>query len=107
MPSLEQRGRRVGLHLPAYVSGRDESGCPFSEETRTLNVSGGGVCFESRQDLKVGTRVAILIEIPEPLRPRFQGRQVYRAHAVVCRVERLPSDPFARVGARFLGEAEA
>jgi len=32
---------------------------------------------------------------------------VYRARAVVCRLERFEGEDMTRVGARFLGELEA
>jgi hypothetical protein len=107
MPALSERQKRLGLHLPVNVSGQDASGAPFAEATRTLNVSGGGICFESRQNLQPGLRVTVHVELPKELRRHFAGRSVYRARAVVCRVERFEGQPVSRVGARFLGEVEA
>jgi hypothetical protein len=104
MYSPTERERRVGLHLAVDVEGRDALGRAFSERTRSLNVSGGGICFESRRQLDVGARLALTIELPPALRPRFGGRAVYRARAVVCRVEHFEAEPRFRVGARFLGE---
>jgi hypothetical protein len=99
-----KRERRMGIHLAVEVSGRDSMGRSFSEKTRSLNVSGGGICFESRQLLDVGSRLELVIELPPSLRPHFSGRSVYRARALVCRVEHFPAEPRYRVGARFLGE---
>ena len=107
MPALSERQKRLGLHLPVSVSGRDVSGAPFAEATRTLNVSGGGICFESRQNLQHGLRLTIHVELPQTLRRHFGGRAVYRARAVVCRVERFEGQAVSRIGARFLGEIEA
>jgi hypothetical protein len=104
MYSETKRERRVGLHLAVVVSGRDSMGRSFSERTRSLNVSGGGICFESRQQLDVGSRLEVSIELPPALRPRFNGRSAYRARALVCRVEHFEAEPRYRVGARFLGE---
>src|SRR5262245_52365302 len=104
MYSPTNRERRVGLHLPVDVSGRDSMGRSFREKTKSLNISGGGICFESGQQLEVGSRLELLIELPPALRPRFQGRSAYRARAMVCRVERFEAEPRYRVGARFLGE---
>ena len=99
-----QRERRVGLQLPVKVQGEDASGVPFDEATRSVNVSGGGICFESQRHVEVGTRLQLAIELPAPLRRHFGNREVYRAQAVVCRVERSAGGPLSRVSARFLGE---
>jgi hypothetical protein len=103
--SLTQREKRVGLHLPVEVRGEDSAGTRFTEVTRSVNVSGGGICFESHRQISVGTRLVLEIELPVSLRRHFGNKDVYRARAVVCRVERLEGEAVSRVGARFLGEA--
>jgi len=107
MTSLSERERRVGLHLPVEVSGLNAAGRTFAESTRTVNISGGGVCFESGQKLTVGCRLSLHIRLPEALRRHFGGKPVYHARALVCRVERFEGEEHSRVGARFLGELEA
>ena len=104
MYSPTNRERRVGLALGVQVTGRDALGRPFSERTRSINVSGGGICFESREQLALGDHLNVVIDLPPGLRARFQGKDVYRARAVVCRVEHFEGAPGYRVGARFLGE---
>jgi hypothetical protein len=94
----------LALDLPVSVSGRDVVGAPFTEDTHTLNVSSGGLCFESRHSLPVGCRLALRISLPPRLRPTFGGRSVYRVHAAVCRVEKASDESTFRVGARFLSE---
>lgn len=106
MSSIADRSRRVPLHLPVRIRVA-EPPSSFIEHTRSLNVSGGGLCFESHQKLQVGTSIELAIEIPRPLRRHFSNRAVYRVRAVVCRIERLLERPSARVGARFLGEIAA
>jgi hypothetical protein len=106
MYSPTERERRKGLHLEVEVRGRDAVGRSFSERTRSLNVSGGGICFESRQKLLIGERLELAIELPAPLRRHFRGRALYRVRALVCRVEHFEEEPGYRVGARFLGEIE-
>jgi hypothetical protein len=105
--SLVEREKRVGLHLPVEVQGEDAGGVRFTEHTRSLNVSGGGICFESHRQVAVGARIHLAIELPVSLRRHFGDRDVYRARAVVCRVERFEGEDAARIGARFLGEDEA
>jgi hypothetical protein len=107
MPELLERSRRVPLSLTLEASGKDAGGNVFDESTRTVNISGGGVCFESHRHLSVGATLLLTIQLPEALRKRFGDRPVYRARAVICRVERFEGQHFSRVGARFLGEAKA
>ena len=107
MPTTRSRSRRLALELPVEVWGEDDDGRTFHESARTLNISGGGLCFESTHNLAVGSRVTVRIELPPSLRKHFGSRSTYRATAVVCRVERFEGQPLSRVGARFLGEVEA
>jgi hypothetical protein len=104
--AAQDRRKRVGLHLPVEVSGQDASGARFTELTRSVNVSGGGILFESHRPLAVGDRLELAIELPVSLRRHFGNRDTYRARAVVCRVEQPPGGGPKRIGARFLGAAE-
>jgi hypothetical protein len=101
---MAERERRVGLHLPVEVRGEDGSGARFTEYTRSVNVSGGGICFESHRQIPVGARLVLAIELPVSLRRHFGNKDLYRARAVVCRVERFAGEDVSRIGARFLGE---
>lgn len=104
MATITEREKRVGLHLPLEVSGDDAAGASFAESGRSVNVSGGGLCFETGRTLIVGARLVVQIALPPPLRRHFGGKAVYRARAVVCRVEQSLNDAVSRVGVRFLGE---
>jgi hypothetical protein len=107
MPSIAEREKRVGLQLQVEVSGQDAKGSPFAESSTSVNISGGGICFASHENVLVGQRLTLHIQLPENLRKHFGGRPVYRARAVVCRVERFEGSPHSRIGCRFLGEVEA
>jgi hypothetical protein len=100
------RQKRVGLHLPLTVSGRDAADNRFTEVTRTVNVSGGGILFESHRPVAIGDRLELSIELPVSLRRHFGDRDTYQARAVVCRVEPPSGKAPKRVGARFLGGAD-
>jgi hypothetical protein len=100
MTSDARREKRVGLRLS-----QDAGGVDFAHSAQTLNISGGGVCFATPRNLLVGARLLLIIQIPPPLRGHFGGRAIYRAWAVVCRVERFEGQPSSRIGARFLGDA--
>jgi len=98
------REKRVGLHLPLDVAGQDASGADFHESTRSLNISGGGILFESHRNLLVGSRLSLAIQIPDSLRKHFGDRATYKVKAVVCRVESFEGEQAHRIGARFLAE---
>ena len=102
--TIASRPKRVGLHLPVDVAGREAGGARFSETTRTLNVSGGGLAFETGRDLQMGSRLDLSIDLPPPLRHHFGGKAVYAVRAVVCRIERPQGAAIARIGVRFLDE---
>jgi c-di-GMP-binding flagellar brake protein YcgR len=104
MPHITDRERRVGLRLPIEVDGQDARGASFHDSARTVNISGGGLCFESARNLPIGARLALRIEVPAALQKHFGGKATYRAHAVVCRMERATDQAVARIGVRFLGE---
>jgi hypothetical protein len=71
-PRLSDRSRRMGLFLPVTVSGSDLTGRSFTEATRTLNISGGGLAFETRRRLEVGSRLLLEVRIP-PRLPTISG----------------------------------
>jgi hypothetical protein len=107
MPTIINRERRRGLRLPLNVSGRDARGAPFADRAQTVNISGGGLCFEAVRRLPVGSRIDLRIPVPPALRHHFGGRATYAVKAVVCRLEAVEGGATYRVGARFLGELEA
>ncbi len=107
MSTMQNREKRVPLHLSVEVRGQDTSGGSFVEATRSVNISGGGICFESERRLVVGSRLLLQIQLPPPLRKHFGNRSVYRARAVVCRVEAFEGQAVSRIGARFLAEVGA
>jgi hypothetical protein len=105
MATTRDRSRRLGLALPLEVWGEEDDGSAFHESARTLNVSGGGLCFETARRLEFGARLVLDIRLSPGLRARFGGRQRYRLRAVVCRLENFEGEGRYRVGVRFLGEA--
>jgi PilZ domain len=107
VPTIIQREQRRGIRLPLNVSGVDGRGTPFADRAQTVNISGGGVCFEAVRRLPVGSRLDLRIPVPPALRRHFGGRASYAVKAVVCRLEPVEDGATYRVGARFLGELEA
>jgi hypothetical protein len=105
--TLADREKRLTLKLPVEVRAEDALGRPFVEITQCLNVSGGGILFESQQKLLVGTRLHLRIEIPEPLRKHFGNRAVWETTAVIMRLEGMEGQSTIRVGARFIEDAHS
>ena len=102
MPAtLIDRERRVSLQAPLVVSGRDIGDYPFTESTRTLNVSGRGLCYESGHNVTVGTRVALDVAVPEKLRNYFDHRDIYNVLGLVTRVGKDPGTGLYVVGVRL------
>lgn len=107
MPTIVHREKRRGMRLPLNVSGRDARGAPFAERAQTVNISGGGLCFEAVRQFPVGSRVDLRIAVPATLRRHFGGKSAYAVKAVVCRLEAIEGGATYRIGARFLGELDA
>src|SRR5213076_39591 len=73
VPIITKREARRHLRLPVRITGRDAAGAPFQEDAQTVNISGGGLCFESARSLPVGGRLALRIAVPPALRRHFGG----------------------------------
>jgi hypothetical protein len=105
MIQLRERARRVDVSLDVVAEGCDALGRSYRETTHSVNISGGGLCFESQHALEIGSRLRLEIAVPPKLRRHFGGQAVYQARAVVCRVEKHLGPLASRVGVRFLPEA--
>ena len=63
-PALERRReRRVPVHLPIVVRGKDRGGFPFEEHTSCENVCRGGAAFATRYPLDLGVQLEIRIPV--------------------------------------------
>jgi hypothetical protein len=102
MVRLAPREKRVPLQLVVHVTG-EEDGAPFTDYTTTVNISGGGVCFESARAIPLGARLELRVQVPAALQRHFGGVPVYGVRAVVCRMEKMGDGPLHRIGARFTG----
>jgi hypothetical protein len=63
-PALERRReRRVPVHLPIVVRGKDRTGSLFEERTACENVCRGGAAFATRYPLELGVQLEIQISV--------------------------------------------
>jgi hypothetical protein len=63
-PALERRReRRIPVHLPIVVRGKDRAGFAFEEQTSCENVCRGGAAFATRYPLERGVQLEIQITV--------------------------------------------
>jgi len=63
-PALERRReRRVPVHLPIVIRGKDTSGMSFEEHTSSENLCRGGAAFATRYPLTLGIHLEIQIPV--------------------------------------------
>ena len=63
-PALERRReRRVPVHLPIVVRGKDRAGLAFEEHTSSENLCRGGVAFATRHPLELGVQLELHIPV--------------------------------------------
>ncbi len=83
--SKQRTERRISVHLPMTVRGRDRGGAMFEESTSSENLCRSGAAFRIRRDVMPGTDVEIRIPISQQVARRpeadftTQGRIVYVA----------------------------
>ena len=59
--SRQRSERRIAVHLPLKVRGRDKRGVLFEEETSSENLCRNGAAFVTRFDVAVGSDLEIRI----------------------------------------------
>jgi PilZ domain len=63
-PALERRReRRVPVHLPIVVRGKDRAGLAFEEHTCSENLCRGGIAFPTRHPLELGIQLELYIPV--------------------------------------------
>jgi hypothetical protein len=61
--SRQRSERRIAVHLPLKVRGRDKRGVLFEEETSSENLCRNGAAFVTRFDVAVGSDLEIRIPL--------------------------------------------
>lgn len=101
VPAADRRHRREDADLPVVVRGHDRRGQAWQENTKTENVSAGGVSFLLRSPVREGDAVHLSLPLPEPYRKFDHRAPSYEVYALVRKVGR--GQP-RRVGAMFFGK---
>ena len=95
-----RRERRIAVHLPMQVRGKDFEGAEFEESTRSENLCRGGAAFVLRRKLGQGTSLEIRIPLPAP--DGASEDEFSTVGRVVHMVEAVPSSS-QLVGVEFIG----
>ncbi len=88
--SKQRAERRISVHLPMTIRGRDSRGIIFEEATSSENLCRSGAAFLVRRDVPPGTDIEIRIPFSVQVRRRpeldftTQGRVVHVSEELAC-----------------------
>ncbi len=101
LPSPQKRSdRRINVHLPMWVRGRDRDGVQFEESTSSENLCRSGAAFATRYELDLGADLEITI----PLAKQGITRQSdFATRGRVVHVVPREGHPTRIVGVQFTG----
>jgi len=92
MASELRRQKRLHLDLPIHVTLLDElKGMPSESEGKLHDLSAGGCAFFHTNEIPVGSRVQVKIELDEALKKKFR-KQELTARGAIIRIEKHPSE---------------
>lgn len=92
MASELRRQKRLHLDLPIHVTLLDElKGIPSESEGKLYDLSVGGCAFFHINEIPVGSRVQVKIELDEALKKRFR-KQELTARGAIVRIEKHSSE---------------
>lgn len=94
--------RRVEVHLPVEIRGKDTAGRPFTETSRTENVSRRGAALMISAEITEGASVEIRIPLP-PAPNSPQGEKEFSTIGRVVHVYNAPPGSSRMVGIQFTG----
>jgi len=93
--------RRISVHLPLRVSGRDTRGFAFEEDTSSENLCRSGAAFHTRFDLAIGSNLEI--RIPMQGYPSRRYDNDFETQGRVVHVSESRPDGDRLVGVQFVG----
>jgi hypothetical protein len=96
--SKQRSERRIAVRLPLRISGRDNRGITFEENTSSQNLCQSGAAFSTRFDLSIGCDVEIRI----PFSPRRDDAD-FSTNGRVVHVELSDVAGEKIIGVRFVG----
>jgi hypothetical protein len=102
MPSERRKNPRLGLAIPARVTGFLADGATWEEMTTTFDVSSGGACFPLTHEAELGQVLLLTLALPKRLRQFDLNESSYRVYSLIRGVRRRGEQP--RVGVMFFGK---
>jgi len=93
--------RRISVHLPMRVRGRDARGVAFEEDTSSENLCRSGAAFFTRFDVAIGSNLEI--RIPFSNFASRRGEADFSTHGRVIHVRDVASLGEKFVGVQFIG----
>ena len=93
--------RRISVHLPLRVRGRDTRGFAFEEETASEILCRSGAAFHTRFDLAIGSNLEI--RIPMQGYPSRRYENDFETQGRVVHVSGSRPDGEKLVGVQFVG----
>ena len=99
--SKQRSERRISVHLPMQISGRDRRGVIFNEETQSENLCRNGAAFVTRFDVALGTDLEIRIPLSQQAMRRTDADFATRGRVV--HVGDAHWDGERLVGVQFIG----
>lgn len=99
--STQRSERRISVHLPMRVRGRDSRGVIFEEETSSENLCRSGAAFLTRFDVAVGSDLEIRIPFSNYASRRSESD--FATHGRVVHVRDAASLGEKLVGVQFTG----
>lgn len=99
--SRQRSERRISVHLPMRVRGRDSRGVFFEEETSSENLCRSGAAFLTRFEVAIGSDLEI--RIPPTYVASRRGESDFATHGRVVHIAPTPSLGERLVGVQFIG----
>jgi hypothetical protein len=102
LPASKQRSeRRISVHLPMRVRGRDRRGVSFEEDTSSKNLCRSPAAFVTRFDLALGSDLEI--HIPFSRYASRRNEPDFATNGRVVHVSESQPDGERLVGVQFTG----
>ena len=98
---LQRSERRISVHLPLRVWGRDAQGFAFEEHTASENLCRCGAAFRTRFDVEIGSNLQIRIPMHGPVARRDEAD--FETLGQVVHISERLSDGEKVVGVHFVG----
>ncbi len=99
--SRQRTERRISVHLPMTIRGRDRRGLLFEESTSSENLCRSGAAFRTRFELMPGTNVEIQIPFAQYASRRTEAD--FATQGRVVHVSEEQSEGERLVGVQFVG----